>query len=434
MFSVIIVDDEQTIREGIAKYIKKSFPELTVSGVFSDGTEAIDFLKSNDVDIVITDIKMSLKSGIDVAKYVFENAPSIKTVFLSGYQEFENAKQAIAYNVKYYLSKPVKLAELKGAVTDLLSQLKEEQQKNSQLAEERQRFETLLNIVKKDFYADILSGKLKDRESISLRAEKISLGENFLFKMQCALISVKPKNENVWNFHDEELFLDIVSLLYETGGIVSSIPILQEPCNTIFVLELCGFKNEKHLKQSLDNDLNTLLLSAADLLGIELCYDVLYYGMDIFSLSRYNFPYSEVISKVPETTISDSMLEDANNLSRMLDDIPSDSQDFADITIAKAKQYIEEHLSEGIGLEEVAGHVYLNPAYFSRFFKQHTKMTMTEYLVNKRMQLAEELIKSHKYKIHEISERCGYRSSKYFTKVFKQFTGYTPSEYIRKHF
>ena len=61
MFSVIIVDDEQTIREGIAKYIKKSFPELTVSGVFSDGTEAIDFLKSNDVDIVITDIKMSLK-------------------------------------------------------------------------------------------------------------------------------------------------------------------------------------------------------------------------------------------------------------------------------------------------------------------------------------------------------------------------------------
>lgn len=432
MFSVIIVDDEQTIREGIAKYIKKSFPELTVSGVFSDGTEAIDFLKSNDVDIVITDIKMSLKSGIDVAKYIFENTPTIKTVFLSGYQEFENAKQAIAYNVKYYLSKPVKLSELKDAISDLLSQIKKERLLSGQLAEERQRFEALLNIVKKDFYTDILSGKLNDKESISLRAEKISLGKNFLSKTQCALISFKTRNESVWDFHDEELFSDIISLLYETGGIVSAIPVLQETYNTFFILELCGFKNEKHLKQSLDNDLNTLLLSAADLLGIELYYEVLFYGMDIFTLSRYSFPHPEVISKTSENSISDSILEDANNLSKLLDDTPSDSQDFADITIARAKQYIEEHLSEGIGLEDVAGHVYLNPAYFSRFFKQHTEMTMTEYLVNKRMQLAEELIKTHKYKIHEISERCGYRSSKYFTKVFKQYTGYTPSEYKRK--
>jgi len=432
MFSVIIIDDEQTIREGIAKYIKKSFPELTVSGVFSDGTEAIDFLKSNDVDIVITDIKMSLKSGIDVAKYIFENTPTIKTVFLSGYQEFENAKQAIAYNVKYYLSKPVKLSELKDAVSDLLSQIKKERLVSGQIAEERQRFEALLNIVKKDFYTDILSRKLNDKESISLRAGKISLGEDFLSRIQFALVSIKAKNESAWDFNDEELFSDIISLLYETGGIVSAIPILRETCNTYFLLELCGFKNERQLRSNLDSDLSTLLLSALDLLGIEIFYEILHCGMDIFSLSGYSFPYPEVISKGPENSINDSILEDANNLSKMLDNIPSDSQDFADITIAKAKQYIEEHLSEGIGLEDVAGHVYLNPAYFSRFFKQHTEMTMTEYLVNKRMQLAEELIKTHKYKIHEISERCGYRSSKYFTKVFKQYTGYTPSEYIRK--
>ena len=121
MFNTIIVDDEETIREGLSKYIGRSFPELNIIGVFSDGKDAIEFLESNHSDVVLTDIKMSEKSGIDVAQFIFENSPDTKVVFLSAYQEFEYAKQAIKYGVKNYLSKPIKLSELNESAAFLSS-------------------------------------------------------------------------------------------------------------------------------------------------------------------------------------------------------------------------------------------------------------------------------------------------------------------------
>ena len=137
MFHAIIVDDEQTIRDGIAKHIKRKFPNITIDGIFSNGKYAIDFLSSNSPDIIITDIKMSLKNGIDIAKYVFENIPSTKIILISGYQEFEYAKQAINYNVNYYLSKPVKVKELDNAIDELISQLKTEMQAHTLLEQEK---------------------------------------------------------------------------------------------------------------------------------------------------------------------------------------------------------------------------------------------------------------------------------------------------------
>lgn len=60
-------------------------------GCFKNGSEAIDFLKNNSVDIVITDIKMPKVSGLELAKYVHENMPMTKVVIVSGYGEFEYA-------------------------------------------------------------------------------------------------------------------------------------------------------------------------------------------------------------------------------------------------------------------------------------------------------------------------------------------------------
>ena len=112
MFEAIVVDDERIIRTGISSFINNNDTGFEVIHTFKDGAEAIEYLKSHDPALVITDIKMVDVSGIELTKYIYENKPHIKVILLSGYSEFEYAKAAVKYNVEDYLTKPTDFGEL----------------------------------------------------------------------------------------------------------------------------------------------------------------------------------------------------------------------------------------------------------------------------------------------------------------------------------
>ena len=83
MYKLLIADDENTILKGLSEFMPWDTVGCKVAGVAKDGQEAIEILQSNPPDIVITDIKMPRKSGIDVARYVFENCPKTKVIILT---------------------------------------------------------------------------------------------------------------------------------------------------------------------------------------------------------------------------------------------------------------------------------------------------------------------------------------------------------------
>ena len=111
MYSLIIVDDETDTHELLKYYIEDVIGQFVVSGCFKNGREAIEFLEKNKVDIVITDIKMPEVSGIELAQYIYESTPETKVIILSAYNEFDYAKQAIAFNVSNYLLKAVDMPQ-----------------------------------------------------------------------------------------------------------------------------------------------------------------------------------------------------------------------------------------------------------------------------------------------------------------------------------
>lgn len=76
----------------------------------------------------------------------------------------------------------------------------------------------------------------------------------------------------------------------------------------------------------------------------------------------------------------------------------------------------------------VAEHVYLNAAYFSRYFSTKTGRSFSDYLLDLRMKKAMELL-GENVKIYQVGERVGYRNNRIFLRTFKKYTGYTPSEY-----
>ena len=83
MFKFIIVDDEKIIRSGLAKSFDWSSIGFEPVEQFEDGKEAIEYLKNNAVDVVLTDVRMYEVSGIELAKYVFDHHPQTKVVIIS---------------------------------------------------------------------------------------------------------------------------------------------------------------------------------------------------------------------------------------------------------------------------------------------------------------------------------------------------------------
>jgi two-component system, response regulator YesN len=116
--------------------------------------------------------------------------------------------------------------------------------------------------------------------------------------------------------------------------------------------------------------------------------------------------------------VVDSKLVDANSQN------PSNRE-----PIRVAIEYINNNLKNELTQKEVADHVHLNPSYLSSLFKEHVKLTFSEYVTRRRIQRAKELLMTTNLPINDIAEESGYKTAKYFIKIFKELEGETPSAY-----
>ena len=102
--------------------------------------------------------------------------------------------------------------------------------------------------------------------------------------------------------------------------------------------------------------------------------------------------------------------------------------------ISDAVSYIEEHLDdEKLSVVSVATHVYLNPVYFGRIFKNTFHMTFKRYLMQRRMEKAKRLLEEGRASIGDICEQVGISNPSYFSHLFKEYTGKLPSEYKKEY-
>jgi two-component system response regulator YesN len=101
--------------------------------------------------------------------------------------------------------------------------------------------------------------------------------------------------------------------------------------------------------------------------------------------------------------------------------------------VRQAKQYISEHYSEKIVLEDIADIVDLNPVYFSVLFKKETGINFSTYLVNVRIEKAKEMLCSTNETIAAVGEKVGYRDSRYFSQIFTKMVGVKPVLYRKLH-
>ena len=107
MYTLLIADDEPLIRNGVKRII--DWESLGFSRIFmaEDGVEALEIIRNNKVDLVLTDIAMPFMTGLELSEILAKEFPQIHVVILTGYEDFEYAQQSVDLGVKNYILKPV---------------------------------------------------------------------------------------------------------------------------------------------------------------------------------------------------------------------------------------------------------------------------------------------------------------------------------------
>ncbi|BCZ45099.1 putative two-component response regulator [Clostridium gelidum] len=119
-YKYIVAEDEHLIRQNLIKKIDYLSIPLELVGEASNGKDAIFLVKEHYPSLVITDIQMPQSDGLELLKYIHDNHPHIKTMILSGFNDFSYAQSALKYGAKDFLLKPIKLEELNTALQNIL--------------------------------------------------------------------------------------------------------------------------------------------------------------------------------------------------------------------------------------------------------------------------------------------------------------------------
>lgn len=99
------------------------------------------------------------------------------------------------------------------------------------------------------------------------------------------------------------------------------------------------------------------------------------------------------------------------------------------VVLQQIFSYVDEHLPTELKREVIADLVHFHPVYLSRFFKSRTGTSLSQYIVNRRIEKAKSLLSHSELQVSHIVHRLGYYNSSHFTRAFKQATGYTPRQY-----
>ncbi len=168
MYKLIFVDDEAIVRDGISSCIPWGRNGFELVGLFEHGIQALDYMKDNSVDVVISDINMPRMDGLTLSRSIEEQYPEVMVLLLTGYDEFEYAQEAIKSKVREFLLKPITADELSSVLMKLMEELDFLKERKKQLNQMSDKLEASFPLLKERFLYRMISGKL-DLQSIERR-------------------------------------------------------------------------------------------------------------------------------------------------------------------------------------------------------------------------------------------------------------------------
>ncbi len=494
MLKVLLVDDEPNVRAGIRMMIPWMDIDCEVVDEANDGDEGLSKMISLKPDIVIADIKMPGKTGIEMTEAAKALGFKGKVIILSGYSDFNYAKNAIALGVESFILKPVDEDELTEAIKATGEKIKKENE----------------NKIRRDIGKEYINEQMIKGVFFG-NSEYIARFENEYrqFGFMTAIISAVTEDEDkmtvyssVRRFFDNLASVDIVTIdisgvlgvLFKSWKKAEAHAALQKLADSSGgkVYITCGeyVSEANNIKQSYTTAEylyrsrflfdNRSLVTTGDIKEpsdqndfAERAYafieindtDKLNALMDQFMASmqcRGMTPEKAkvgcltfmidirsrmvrtVAEKKPENLITDEYLrslEEFSGLSVMIDSMKEALRRVSDSCFGKSTksnmervvQYIHANYNRELRLEMLAGIFGYNSAYLGKVFHQYTGDNFNNYLDNIRITEAKRLLTEEDYKVYEVAEMVGYSNINYFHNKFKKNVGISPLAYKKQY-
>ncbi len=205
MYSVMIVDDEPIIRKGISNFIEWDSIDCEVNFEAENGLEACEILKTNQPDIIISDIKMPGMDGIDLSKHIHNHLPHIKIILLTGYSDFEYAQSAIRYNVVDFVLKPSSNDKIIQAIETAKKRISEERSMSKEIEDMQEEITSNLALLQEKFLYDYIQNLHHDPQRIHDKKNNLAIClENYhilFFQFSTSdfndVIDVKENKQNI---------------------------------------------------------------------------------------------------------------------------------------------------------------------------------------------------------------------------------------------
>ncbi len=180
MYKVFVVDDEIVIREGLRNNFNWEENGFSLVGEAPDGEIALPMIRDEKPDILITDIRMPFMDGIALCREVRRVMPWMQIVILSGYDNFEYAKQAISLGVQEYLLKPISANELERVLERLSERIEKERSERSNLEKLRRQMAEGKQLVRDQIISNAIMNGINEAEGEKICAQMRSLGINLI--------------------------------------------------------------------------------------------------------------------------------------------------------------------------------------------------------------------------------------------------------------
>lgn len=473
MIDVLIVDDDKLVRKGLMSAMPWDSFGMRVIGEAANGEKALEFLKENRVDLLMTDVAMPVMSGIELIRIVRKRYPDMAIAVLTLHQDFEYIQEALRLGAVDYIAKvqleKERFEEVLGRIHELiLNQRRKPPNEPESVDQAVYLFDTAYAILAlgdhplvngRRQHTDLLRGWRAEADghillwTPSLREELRTEGSadherlpplpDQALHADWRLVRLRHTYgltqfdllQMLRNYRQRDFFYDCDG--YEPNPIEKSAqelkadqpePSEREVANVKEALHAFRWVHDSQSFDELCSELRKLRLPASKLM--QLLYGLIVDWSRLFKdLAKTGITLPDTFSCWSEVVI---WMEGFREMTVTLSGHLQLSREVT-VSILSAVKIVHDELEFPLFAVDVAKRVNLSRSYFNQCFKEIVGYSFNEYLRKVRIDKAREYLAQTAKPIVWIAEHTGYADEKYFSRIFREQTGILPSEYRNRH-
>jgi two-component system, response regulator YesN len=399
MWKVLIADDEPKIRRGLRSLIGRCGEDFEVVAEAEDGEVAYDKAVELQPDILLVDVRMPIKGGLELIESLGTALPDRIIIIVSGHDEFEYAQAAVKLRVFDYVLKPVDAAGFMAVIGRARNELEARREAGKYAAWARSQLERNLPVLRESFLRDWISGSLargEAEEALSLLGISLSSPSILIAARFSERSGSGPSGVQRDGVGSRRLAMVAMRTVMESA--------LPGPGSYVF------------------EDGTETLLALAPGLGEE----------DLAALvERIESWATDRLGRAPALATR-LVLDPRAGLGEAYEELCAElaAGDNCEAFVVLARNYLDKfYWNPALCLEDAAAELQISPGYLSRLMKREIGFSFVEYLNRVRVKKAIALMGDPAAKAFEVAERVGYRSQHYFSRAFKKVTGSSPTDY-----